>query len=58
MTNTGLFRAWATVMSAILAAILLTNNGEGELLSDGTGARQQQIAQALRVGIEGYLATR
>jgi N-acetylmuramoyl-L-alanine amidase len=69
MTYTGLFRAWATVMAAILAAILLTmpatiaetvfitNNGEGQLLADGTGARQQQIAQVLRVGIENDLTT-
>jgi hypothetical protein len=46
MTYSDLFRAWATVLAAILAAILLSN---------GTGTRQQQIAEALRVDIEDYL---
>jgi N-acetylmuramoyl-L-alanine amidase len=51
-------------MPAIIAETVFITNigagqeyGEGELLSNGTGARQQQIAQALRVGIEHYLAT-
>jgi len=35
--------------------VFITNDREGQLLSDGTGARQQQIAEALRVGIEDYL---
>ncbi|HYZ03854.1 MAG TPA: hypothetical protein VE691_02080 [Rubrobacter sp.] len=48
MTYSDLFRAWATVLAAILAAILLSN---------GTGTRQQQIAEALRVDIEDYLTT-
>ena len=48
MTYSDLFRAWATVLAAILAAILLSN---------GTGTRQQQIAKALRVNIEDYLTT-
>ena len=48
MTYTDLFRVWATVLAAILAAILLSN---------GTGTRQQQIAEALRVDIEDYLTT-
>ncbi len=48
MTYSDLFRAWATVLAAILAAILL---------SSGTGTRQQQIAEALRVDIEDYLTT-
>ena len=48
MTYPDLFRAWATVLAAILAAILLSN---------GTGTRQQQIAEALRVDIEDYLTT-
>jgi N-acetylmuramoyl-L-alanine amidase len=58
----------ATVLAAILAAIrnmpatiaetvFITNDREGQLLSNGTGTRQQQIAQALRVGIEDYLTT-
>ncbi|HEY6712403.1 MAG TPA: hypothetical protein VI055_09045 [Rubrobacter sp.] len=68
MTYSGPFRAWATVLAAILAAIrnmpatiaetvFITNDREGQLLSNGTGTRQQQIAQALRVGIEDYLTT-
>ncbi|HEX6709225.1 MAG TPA: hypothetical protein VF068_02750 [Rubrobacter sp.] len=45
-------------MPAIIAeTVFITNDGEGRLLSDGTGDRQQQIAQALRVGIEDYLTT-
>jgi N-acetylmuramoyl-L-alanine amidase len=44
--------------ATIAETVFIMNNGEGELLSDGTVARQQQIAQALRVGIEDYLATR
>jgi N-acetylmuramoyl-L-alanine amidase len=43
--------------ATIAETVFITNNGEGELLSDDTGARQQQIAQALRVGIEAYLTT-
>ena len=45
-------------MPATIAEIVfITNDREGQLLSNGTGARQQQIAQALRVGIEDYLTT-
>jgi N-acetylmuramoyl-L-alanine amidase len=45
-------------MPATMAeTVFITNNVEGALLSDGTGARQQQIARALRVGIEDYLTT-
>ena len=44
MTYSDLFRVWATVLAAIL-------------LSNGTGTRQQQIAEALRVDIEDYLTT-
>jgi len=43
--------------AAIAETVFITNNVEGALLSDGTGARQQQIARALRVGIEDYLTT-
>ena len=43
--------------ATIAETVFITNEREGELLSDGTGARQQQIAQALRVGIEDYLTT-
>jgi len=45
-------------MPAIIAeTVFITNDREGQLLSNGTGTRQQQIAQALRVGIERYLTT-
>lgn len=37
--------------------VFITSDGEGRLLSDGAGMRQQQIAQALRTRIENYLAT-
>jgi N-acetylmuramoyl-L-alanine amidase len=43
--------------ATIAETVFITNNVEGALLSDGTGARQQQIARALRVGIEDYLTT-
>jgi N-acetylmuramoyl-L-alanine amidase len=43
--------------ATIAETVFITNKGEGELLSDGTGLRQQQIAEALRVGIEDYLTT-
>jgi N-acetylmuramoyl-L-alanine amidase len=43
--------------ATIAETVFITNDREGELLSNGTGTRQQQIAQALRVGIEHYLAT-
>ena len=43
--------------ATIAETVFITNDREGQLLSNGTGARQQQIAQALRVGIEDYLTT-
>ncbi|MDQ2671411.1 MAG: N-acetylmuramoyl-L-alanine amidase [Actinomycetota bacterium] len=43
--------------ATIAETVFITSDREGQLLSNGTGARQQQIAQALRVGIEEYLAT-
>jgi N-acetylmuramoyl-L-alanine amidase len=43
--------------ATIAETVFITSDAEGRLLSDGTGARQQQIAQALRVGIEDYLST-
>jgi N-acetylmuramoyl-L-alanine amidase len=46
-------------MPATMAeTVFITSDREGQLLSNGTGTRQQQIAQALRVDIEDYLATR
>ena len=43
--------------ATIAETVFVTSDAEGRLLSDGTGARQQQIAQALKVGVEDYLAT-
>jgi N-acetylmuramoyl-L-alanine amidase len=43
--------------ATIAETVFITSDAEGRLLSDGTGARQQQIAEALKVGIENYLAT-
>ena len=42
--------------ATIAETVFITSDSEGRLLSDGTGARQQQIAGALRTGIEDYLA--
>jgi N-acetylmuramoyl-L-alanine amidase len=43
--------------ATIAETVFITSDREGQLLSNGTGTRQQQIAQALRVGIEDYLTT-
>jgi len=43
--------------ATIAETVFITNDREARLLSDGTGTRQQQIAEALKVGIEGYLTT-
>jgi N-acetylmuramoyl-L-alanine amidase len=43
--------------ATIAETVFITSDAEGRLLSDGTGARQQQIAGALKIGIEDYLAT-
>ena len=43
--------------ATIAETVFITSDAEGRLLSDGTGARQQQIAAALKTGIEDYLAT-
>ena len=43
--------------ATIAETVFITSDREGQLLSNDTGARQQQIAQALRVGIEDYLTT-
>jgi N-acetylmuramoyl-L-alanine amidase len=43
--------------ATIAETVFITSNREGRLLSDGTGARQQQIAEALRAGVEDYLST-
>jgi N-acetylmuramoyl-L-alanine amidase len=44
--------------ATIAETVFITNNKEAALLSDPTGARYQQIAEALRAGIKGYLSTR
>ena len=43
--------------ATIAETVFVTSDAEGRLLSDGTGTRQQQIAVALKTGIEDYLAT-
>ncbi len=43
--------------ATIAETVFITSDAEGRLLSEGAGARQQQIAGALRAGIEDYLAT-
>lgn len=43
--------------ATIAETVFITNDKEAQLLSDGTGTRQQQIAEALEVGIENYLTT-
>ncbi len=43
--------------ATIAETVFITNDKEGQLLSNGTGARQQEIAEALRVGIDDYLTT-
>ena len=43
--------------ATIAETVFITSEAEGRLLSDGTGARQQQIAGVLKIGIEDYLAT-
>ena len=47
----------SNIPATIAETVFITSDREGQLLSNGTGTRQQQIAQALRVGIENYLAT-
>ena len=45
-------------MPAVIAeSVFITNSTEGDLLYYGTGMRQDQIEEALRSGIEQYLAT-
>lgn len=41
--------------ATIAETVFITSEREGQLLSDGTGTRQQQIAEALEVGVENYL---
>ena len=41
--------------ATIAETVFVTNSNEATLLSDGTGARQQKIAEKLRQGIRKYL---
>lgn len=41
--------------ATIAETVFITSDAEARLLSDGTGARQQQIAEALKTGVEDYL---
>jgi N-acetylmuramoyl-L-alanine amidase len=43
--------------ATIAETVFITNDREAQLLANGTGTRQQQIAEALKTGIEKYLAT-
>ena len=47
----------SSMPATIAETVFITSDEEGRLLSDGTGARQRQIAQQLEAGIRGYLAT-
>jgi N-acetylmuramoyl-L-alanine amidase len=47
----------STMPATIAETVFITSDREGQLLSNGSGTRQQQIAEALRVGIEDYLTT-
>jgi N-acetylmuramoyl-L-alanine amidase len=44
----------ATIAETVFITNVVKNVGEGALLSDGTGTRQQQIAEALEAGLESY----
>lgn len=43
--------------ATIAETVFITSDKEGQLLSEGTGARQQEIAVALKNGVESYLAS-
>jgi N-acetylmuramoyl-L-alanine amidase len=42
--------------ATIAETVFITSDREGRLLSDGSGARQQQIAEALKTGVDAYLS--
>ena len=42
--------------ATIAETVFITSDKEGRLLSDGSGARQQQIAEVLKTGVETYLS--
>jgi N-acetylmuramoyl-L-alanine amidase len=43
--------------ATIAETVFITSDAEARLLADGTGTRQQQIAEALKTGTETYLST-
>ena len=43
----------SNIPATIAEIVFITNDKEAQLLSDGTGARQKQIAEALKAGIAG-----
>jgi N-acetylmuramoyl-L-alanine amidase len=43
--------------ATIAETVFITNDREAQLLANGSGTRQQQIAEALKTGIEKYLTT-
>ena len=47
----------STMPATIAETVFITNDREAQLLSNGTGTRQEQIAERLKVGIESYLAS-
>ena len=47
----------SSMPATIAETVFVTNRDEGRLLADGSGARQQQIAEALKTGIEDYFRT-
>ena len=47
----------STMPATMAETVFITNDKEAQLLSNGTGTRQHQIAEALKVGIESYLST-
>ena len=40
--------------ATIAETVFITNEEEGKLLSNGTGTRQGQVAEALKAGLESY----
>lgn len=42
--------------AAMAESVFITNTDEGKLLSNGTGERQDQIAQRIRAGVENYFS--
>jgi hypothetical protein len=45
------------LQATIAEPVIITSDAEGRILSGGTGARQQQIAEVSEKGIEDYLST-